>query len=46
LFSAFHRAECDAIAGSDVDSVMRRFFNSIVDINRTSRDAAETGFRR
>ena len=34
LLQAFHRAECDAIAGADVDAVMRRFSRAIVEINR------------
>lgn len=38
LLQAFHRAECDAIAGADVDAVMRRFSRAIVEINRKARD--------
>jgi hypothetical protein len=38
LFQAFHRAECDAIAGADVEAVMRRFSRAIVEINRKARD--------
>ena len=38
LFQAFHRAECDAIAGADVDAVMRRFSRAIGEINRKARD--------
>jgi arabinogalactan oligomer / maltooligosaccharide transport system substrate-binding protein len=42
LFRAFHQAECEAIAGTEIDTVMRRFRSAIVDINRRREATADT----
>jgi maltose-binding protein MalE len=41
LFKAFHQAECEAVAGMEIDAVMRRYHAAIADINRRRDDTAD-----